>query len=257
MKLSQSLRLSKLVKRLAPPPILRRGFAQAEAEKPFMRFTNEQLKQLESETPSKDWFLAVFSPLKESAPEIYERFTVKLDHLFEAREELPLLRKELESVRQINTINHEKITVVRHKIEDLHKEMNTMQTRITKEIQQEKEHALKNFAHDAVTVLTELRATDDDLKVIASKFENNEENQALHSFVSGFKMIENSGSNIFKRHDIHMIEAVKGGAFNKALHDLAEQDASKKESGIIKEIVEPGYLMGKNVIRKTKVILNK
>lgn len=260
MKLTKSLRLSKISQRFTANTFIRRCFSQAEAsqenEKPCLRIDPQQLKQLESESPSKDWFLTLFSSLKDSAPEVYERFTVKLDHLYESREELPLLKKELESVRQINTVNHEKITVVRHKIEDLHKEMNTMQTRISKEIQQEKEHALKNFAHDAVQILSEVRSTDEDLKAIASKFENTDDNQAIHSFVAGFKMVESSGANIFKRHDIHQIEAVKGGSFNKALHELAEQDTSKKESGIIKEIVEPGYLMGKNLLRKTKVILN-
>ena len=261
MKLSKSLRLSKIVNKCAHNTFLRRLFSQAEAnqetEKPCLRIDPHQLKQLESENPSKDWFLTLFSSLKESSPEVYERLAIRLDHLYEAREELPLLKKELESVRQINSINHEKISVVRHKIEDVQKEMNTMQTRISKEIQMEKEHALKNFAHDAVRVLTQLRSTDADLNDIASQYEKTEDNQTLHSFVAGFKLVESSGANIFKRHDIHLIEAVKGGSFNKALHELAEQDTSKKESGVIKEIVEPGYLMGKNLLRKTKVILNQ
>jgi molecular chaperone GrpE (heat shock protein) len=239
---------------------LKRFFSEesttADAGPVRIAFSPEELQQLESENVSKAWFQTIISKFQDNTPEIYERLNVQLDHLFEGREELPLLRKELESVRQINTINHQKVSVVRHKIEDLDKEMNSMQARISKEIAQEKEHSLKNFAHEAVNILNTLKAGDAELNSISTKVEQNEANYALHSFVAGFKMIENSGNIIFKRYDIHPIEITKDGAFNKALHEVdGNSDEKALEAGSIKEVIEPGYLIGKNVLKKAKVQL--
>lgn len=216
-----------------------------------------ELEALEREPVSKDWFYSILSKAQESSPEIFEKLTMQIDHLYESREELPLLRKELESVRQINKLNHEKVTIVRHKIEDLDKEMNTMQTRISKEIQQEKENALKTFASDAVQLLNELKAAEKDLNIIISEAQGKEGSEALQSFIEGFKMIENHGSTIFKKFDIYAIEAAPGAVFNKSLHQVVGLSNDKAHhSGTIKAVTHPGYLMGKNVLQKARVLLN-
>ena len=62
--------------------------------------------------------------------------------------------------------------------------------------------------------------------------------------------------SVLKECNIEEIKAV-GEKFNPEFHEAIEQIESKKESGIIVEEIQKGYLLNNKVLRPSKVKVNK
>jgi len=72
----------------------------------------------------------------------------------------------------------------------------------------------------------------------------------------GFQLIHGQLNNILKKYGLTEIKTT-GEKFNPRLHEAVEEVESDKESGIITETVQKGYLMHDKVIRAAKVKISK
>lgn len=78
----------------------------------------------------------------------------------------------------------------------------------------------------------------------------------LPEFVKGIELIYSQLLDVLKRNGVVQIEA-EGKEFNPHYHECLMQAESEKESGIIIEQFQKGYLMNEKVIRPAKVKIAK
>ncbi|PIS13365.1 MAG: nucleotide exchange factor GrpE [Candidatus Tagabacteria bacterium CG09_land_8_20_14_0_10_41_14] len=77
-----------------------------------------------------------------------------------------------------------------------------------------------------------------------------------HKEKRGFVLIKTQLDEILKKHGLEPIKS-EGENFNPQFHEAAEEVESEKESGIIVEEIQKGYLLHEKVLRPSKVKIAK
>ena len=78
----------------------------------------------------------------------------------------------------------------------------------------------------------------------------------VSKFLTGFKMIYSDLHKVIKEHDVKVIDALNK-TFDPNFHEAVLTENSEKESGIVIEVLQKGYIYKDKVIRPSMVKVNK
>ena len=120
----------------------------------------------------------------------------------------------------------------------------------------EKEDAIKysttKFARDIVTVADDLERAIESIKDI-----NLDGNEATKTLYEGIELTMRSLTQIFERNGIERFDPT-GEKFDPTMHEaMFEVPDTKKETGIIVHLVEPGYRINDRILRPARVGVSK
>ena len=81
--------------------------------------------------------------------------------------------------------------------------------------------------------------------------------EALDTIVKGIQLVFDHMMDALKTHGVHRIDAL-GQPFDPNLHEaMMRQNVPDKEDDTVLEVYQAGYMMGEQVLRPSKVIVNK
>jgi molecular chaperone GrpE len=83
------------------------------------------------------------------------------------------------------------------------------------------------------------------------------EEEALDNIIKGIQLVFDHMLDALKTHGVKRIDAL-GQPFDPNLHEaMMQRSEPDKEDGTVLEVYQAGYLMGEQVLRPSKVIVNK
>lgn len=129
-----------------------------------------------------------------------------------------------------------------------HAEMENIQRRATREVQDMAKFAIRGFASDLLSASDNLRRALDAVDV------DSEDAQALlKSLVEGVEMTEKDLLQAFEKHGIEKISP-KGEKFDHNFHQaMFEVPTNDMEAGTVVEVMQPGYKLHDRLLRPAMV----
>ena len=107
--------------------------------------------------------------------------------------------------------------------------------------------AISNIAKDLINIMDNFYLAFDNLK-------NNKSN--LESFLKGIELNFNELKKVFEKNNIKRIYPLNE-EFNPAFHEAISQVESDKDSGIVVEVLQAGYLLNGRVLKPALVVVSK
>jgi len=147
----------------------------------------------------------------------------------------------------------EKLKVVEDKLLRLMAEMENQRRRFEKERQEAFEFGGFNFAKESLSLLDNI-----DRAIIS--FKNNDtlkNNKDLDKFIDGIEVVKKDLISIFKKNNIESIECLNQ-KFDPNFHQaMLEIEDNKKDSGIVIQEIQKGYMMNDRLLRPSLVGVSK
>ena len=132
-------------------------------------------------------------------------------------------------------------------------EIENQRRRFEKEIKDAFEFGSYNFAKESLSLLDNLQRAKDAIKNDTVL----KENKDLDKFLENIDIIEKDLISIFERNNIKKIES-KGKKFDPNLHQaMSEIEDEKSEAGSVVQEIQPGYMLGKRLLRPALVGIAK
>ncbi len=157
----------------------------------------------------------------------------------------------------------EEITITKEEYNDLKNEVSSLEDKLIRtkaemvnfRRRMEEEHAkLQKYANE--NLMKELLEVVDNFERAISMDDDNLEDE-VSKFLEGFKMIYGELNQILIEFDVKEIEAL-GKEFDSKYHNAVAKDQNKeKESGVVIEVYQKGYMLKDKVIRPAMVKVNE
>ena len=114
-----------------------------------------------------------------------------------------------------------------------------------------------SVAYEKKSILRSLLPSIDNIEHALSHASSAEGEKALDNLTKGIQLVFNHMMDALKSHGVKRIEAL-GQPFDPNLHEaMMRRSEPDKEDNTILEVYQAGYLMGEQVLRPSKVIVNK
>ncbi len=127
-------------------------------------------------------------------------------------------------------------------------EADNIRKRAIRERDDAKKYAVAGFARDLLGVADSFRRA---IESIPEDLRNG--NEQLANLVTGIEAVEKNMSGVFERHGIHRLEPMDE-PFNPNFHEVMfEAPVPGKPSGMIIQLIEPGYLLHDRLLRPARV----
>ena len=147
----------------------------------------------------------------------------------------------------------EKLKVVEDKLLRLMAEMENQRRRFEKERQEAFEFGGFNFAKESLSLLDNI-----DRAIISFKNDDTlKNNKDLDKFIDGIEVVKKDLISIFKKNNIESIECLNQ-KFDPNFHQaMLEIEDNKKDSGIVIQEIQKGYMMKNRLLRPSLVGVTK
>ena len=147
----------------------------------------------------------------------------------------------------------EKLKVVEDKLLRLMAEMENQRRRFEKERQEAFEFGGFNFAKESLSLLDNI-----DRAIISFKNDDTlKNNKDLDKFIDGIEVVKKDLISIFKKNNIESIECLNQ-KFDPNFHQaMLEIEDNKKDSGIVIQEIQKGYMMNNRLLRPSLVGVSK
>jgi len=147
----------------------------------------------------------------------------------------------------------EKLKVVEDKLLRLMAEMENQRRRFEKERQEAFEFGGFNFAKESLSLLDNI-----DRAIISFKNDDTlKNNKDLDKFIDGIEVVKKDLISIFKKNNIESIECLNQ-KFDPNFHQaMLEIEDNKKDSGIVIQEIQKGYMMNDRLLRPSLVGVSK
>ncbi len=147
----------------------------------------------------------------------------------------------------------EKLKVVEDKLLRLMAEMENQRRRFEKERQEAFEFGGFNFAKESLSLLDNI-----DRAIISFKNDDTlKNNKDLDKFIDGIEIVKKDLISIFKKNNIESIECLNH-KFDPNFHQaILEIEDAKKDSGIVIQEIQKGYMMNNRLLRPSLVGVSK
>ena len=114
-----------------------------------------------------------------------------------------------------------------------------------------------SVAYEKKSILRSLLPSIDNFEHALSHASSAGGEQALDNLIKGIQLVFDHMLDALKSHGVKPIEAL-GQPFDPNLHEaMMRRSEPDKEDNIVLEVYQAGYLMGEQVLRPSKVIVNK
>ncbi|RCL01460.1 MAG: molecular chaperone GrpE [Candidatus Tokpelaia sp. JSC085] len=131
-------------------------------------------------------------------------------------------------------------------------DMENLRRRTIRDVADSKSYSIANFARDMLSV------SDNFARAIAALPKDNRENDLrLKAFAEGLEMTERSMHAVLQQHGVQKIEPY-GQKFDPNFHQaIFEIDDRETPVNTIKQVIQPGYMIGERVLRPAMVGVTK
>ena len=161
--------------------------------------------------------------------------------------------KPKDKVKDLEESSEEKLKSVEEKLLRTLAEMENQRRRFEKERQEAFEFGGFNFAKESLSLLDNI-----DRAIIS--FKNNDtlkNNKDLDKFIDGIEVVKKDLISIFKKNNIESIECLNQ-KFDPNFHQaMLEIEDNKKDSGIVIQEIQKGYMMNDRLLRPSLVGVSK
>lgn len=131
-------------------------------------------------------------------------------------------------------------------------EVENIRRRSQRERDDTSRYAVSGFARDMLSVADNLRRAVDSVDGEARKT-----NELIENLMAGVEATERELLNALQKHGIHKIEPLDV-PFDPNLHEaMFEVDAPDKPTGLVVQLLEPGYVIHDRVLRPARVGVSK
>lgn len=114
-----------------------------------------------------------------------------------------------------------------------------------------------SVAYEKKAVIRSLLPSIDNFEHVLSHASSVNGEEALDNIIKGIQMVFDHMLDALKGHGVKRIEA-QGEPFDPNLHEaMMRKSDPEKEDGTVLEVYQAGYMMGEQVLRPSKVIVNK
>ena len=118
-------------------------------------------------------------------------------------------------------------------------------------------HIADSVAYEKKVILRSLLPSIDNLEHALSHTSNAPGPEAMETFIQGIQLVLDHMLDALKGHGVKRIEAL-GQPFDPNLHEaMMRRTEPEKEDDTVLEVHQAGYMMGDQVLRPSKVIVNK
>ena len=174
------------------------------------------------------------------------------------------MSKEKQSLKDEEvTENNEEVTISKEEYDNLRNEVSSLEDKLLRskaeminyrKRMEDEYYRLQKYANESL--VKELLEVIDNFERAISMDDDNLEDE-VSKFLEGFKMIYGELNQILIEFDIKEIDAL-GKEFDPKYHNAVSKDSNKeKESGIILEVYQKGYMLKDRVIRPAMVKVNE
>ena len=147
----------------------------------------------------------------------------------------------------------DKLKVIEEKLLRLMAEMENQRRRFEKERQEAYEFGGFNLAKESLSILDNL-----DRAIISFKNDNVLKNSKdLDKFIEGINIVKNDLVVIFKKNNIEPIECINKKFDPDYQQAMLEIEDNTKETGIVVQEIQRGYMMGNRLLRPSLVGVSK
>ena len=177
-------------------------------------------------------------------------------------------KQEEESVNEkrkgkANKVKKEEIKITKEEYNELKNEVNSLEDKLIRQKAEmvnyrrrmEEEHArLQKYANE--NLMKELLEVVDNFERAISMDDDNLDDE-VSKFLEGFKMIYGELNQILLEFDVKVIDALNQEFDPKYHNAVAKEQKEDKESGIVLEVYQKGYMLKDKVIRPAMVKVNE
>ena len=147
----------------------------------------------------------------------------------------------------------DKLKVIEEKLLRVMAEMENQRRRFEKERQEAYEFGGFNLAKESLSILDNL-----DRAIVSFKNDSALKNSKdLDKFIEGINIVKNDLVVIFKKNNIEPIECLNKKFDPNYQQAMLEVEDSVKETGIVVQEIQRGYMMGKRLLRPSLVGVSK
>ena len=147
----------------------------------------------------------------------------------------------------------DKLKVIEEKLLRLMAEMENQRRRFEKERQEAYEFGGFNLAKESLSILDNL-----DRAIISFKNDNVLKNSKdLDKFIEGINIVKQDLIVIFKKNNIEPIECINKKFDPDYQQAMLEVEDNTKETGIVVQEIQKGYMMGNRLLRPSLVGVSK
>lgn len=234
----------------SPNPPTPQPEVEEKAKAPAEQLSKEELA---SERLSAESLASFVGSLK-GGPRSTAKVISELRCLIKESERVGSLRSQMGEIESTNSANHKKFSEVHRQIEQVQVETGKVVDGLRQQIDAEKTASIGRFAAEAIGILDALgKSVKTFDKIIAESPEPVSHREQV--IQDGVDMILSDSVNIFRRFGVETVEveAGKPPASEELVEIVYRQPAPGKVEGEILEVVEDGYTLNGNLIRKAKV----
>lgn len=127
-------------------------------------------------------------------------------------------------------------------------EVENTRRRAQREAQDARTYAIDRFAADLLPVA-------DTLSRALQAAPRDSSDEALKNLITGLELTERTLLDVFSRHGLRRVGAV-GEQFDPKLHQAVAQAPSNHPSGVVAEVMQPGYVLGDRTVRAAMVLVS-
>lgn len=120
--------------------------------------------------------------------------------------------------------------------------------RAERQIQDARTYAIDRFAGDLLPVA-------DTLSRAIAAAPRDAADEGLRTLLTGLEMTERSLIETFAKHGLKRVGA-KGEPFDPKIHQAVAQAPSDQPSGVVVEVMQPGYMLGERTLRAAMVVVS-
>lgn len=167
-----------------------------------------------------------------------------------ANKEIKLLEKKVEELEnQLSELTVEKQQTF-EQLQRVSADYANYQKRAPKQI-------ADSVAYEKKAILKSLLPSIDNFEHALSHASNAQGEEALDNIINGIQLVFDHMLDALKAHGVKRIDAL-GQPFDPNLHEaMMRQSNPDKEDNTVLEVYQAGYMMGEQVLRPSKVIVNK
>ena len=166
---------------------------------------------------------------------------------------------------------NKKIKELEKKVEDLEKQLETLTAekqdvfeqlqRISADYANFQKRAPKQIAdsvaYEKKAILRSMLSSVDNFEHALSHTSSAGDKETLNNFIKGIQLVFDHMMDALKGHGVKRIEAL-GQPFDPNLHEaMMRRSEPDTEDNTVLEVYQAGYMMGEQVLRPSKVIVNK
>jgi len=167
-----------------------------------------------------------------------------------ANKEIKLLEQKVEELeKQLKDITAEKQAVF-EQLQRVSADYANYQKRAPKQI-------ADSVVYEQKAILRSLLPSVDNFEHALSHAPNTQSKEAMDNIINGIQLVFDHMLDALKTQGVQRIDAL-GQPFDPNLHEaMMQRSEPDKEDGSVLEVYQAGYMMGDQVLRPSKVIVNK